>query len=75
MSNVIHLMRPKGSRNSIDVVASSKSIDDDMKDKFYKKQQNISRFRQVMGHLAEVDTISSTAEMPLSRNSRKQNKF
>ena len=56
-------------RASDDVAAASGlgAITDEMRDRLIKKQGVISRYRDAMTHLAEIDSIPSAAEPPLSR--------
>ena len=61
-------------RTSDDVAAASGlgAITDETRERMRKKQAVISRYRDAMTHLAEVDSISTAAEPPLSRAAREE---
>ncbi len=61
-------------RASDDVAAASGlgAITDKTRERMRKKQAVISRYRDAMTHLAEVDSISSAAEPPLSQSARER---
>lgn len=62
-------------RSTSDNVAAASglgAITDETRERMRKKQAVISRYRDAMTHLAEVDSISSAAEPPLPRSAREE---
>ena len=56
--------------DDVSVAAGLGAISDELKTKLGKKQKTLGRFRQAVGHLAEIDTIQTLARRPLTRGER-----
>lgn len=59
--------------DDISSAVTTKGLSDDISKKFTKQQKRMSKFRQVMRHQLEADSIPSIAQAPL-RRAQRQNK-